>query len=93
MQLPRMPRPLYIVYRILEMAVSLVSRAYNAIFLKGSTHQTTSARSYIEPLPKHQKVINALFFWQRNPHHCERAWNRDVERAQKTLERNKRKKR
>lgn len=31
-------------------------------------------------------VIDALFFWQRSPSHCERAYLADLERAQKTVE-------
>lgn len=83
--LPRMPRPLYILYRVAEMMVSLVSRFINAAFLGGSTHQTTSARAFIEGWPRVQRWINRLFFWQAN--HCEWAWRREVEEARKTLER------
>ena len=32
------------------------------------------------------RVVDALFFWQRNPGHCERAHLADVDRAQKTLD-------
>lgn len=85
-----MPRPLYIAYRVAEMAVSLVSRAYNATVLylltgSGSTHQTTSARCHIDDLPKHRAVVNAIFFFQDD--HCEWAWHREVEQAKKTLQR------
>lgn len=80
-------RPLYIAYRVAEMAVSLFSRFINAAFFGGSTHQTTSARAYIEPWPMRQRFINALFFWQDN--HCQRAWQREVENARKTLDRAK----
>lgn len=81
----QMPRPLYIAYRVGEMAVSLVSRAYNAIALNGSTHQTTSARCHIDDFPLHRAVVNTLFFWQKD--HCEWAWEREVDEARKTLER------
>lgn len=91
-KLPQMPRPLYIAYRVAEMLVSIISRTYNAVILylitgSGSTHQTTSARCYIEHLPLHRAVINAIFFWQDD--HCEWAWRREVEEARKTLERAK----
>jgi hypothetical protein len=82
------PRPLYIVYRVLEMLVSLVSRFLNATFFGGSTHQTLSARSYIEPLPRTGEFINALFFWQDN--HIKWAWEREVAEAERTLKRSKR---
>lgn len=85
MSLPRMPRPLYIAYRVAEMAVSLFSRFINAAFFGGSTHQTTSARAHIEPWPRRKRFINAIFFWQDD--HCEWAWLREVEEARKALER------
>lgn len=82
-----MPRPLYIAYRVAEMAVSLFSRFINAAIFNGSTHQTTSARAFIEPWPRRARIINAIFFWQDN--HCRWAWEREVEAARKTLERAK----
>lgn len=85
MRLPSMPRPLYIAYRVAEMAVSLFSRFLNAALFGGSTHQTTSARAHIEPWPKRKAIINAIFFWQDD--HCEWAWHREVEQAKKTLQR------
>lgn len=30
-------------------------------------------------------LVDALFFWQRNPGHCERAHLADIERARRTL--------
>lgn len=85
MGVPRMPRPLYIAYRVGEMAVSLVSRFINAAFLGGSTHQTTSARCHVENWRRGKAFINALFFWQED--HCRWAWQREVEEARKTLRR------
>lgn len=82
-----MPRPLYIAYRVGEMAVSLVSRFINAAFFGGSTHMTTSARAHIEPWPRRKRFINALFFWQDD--HCKWAWEREVDEARKTLARAK----
>lgn len=82
-----MPRPLYIAYRVAEMLVSLFSRFLNAAVFGGSTHQTLSARAFIEPWPRLRRFINALFFWQDN--HCRIAWQREVENARKTLQRAK----
>jgi hypothetical protein len=82
-----MIRPLYIAYRVAEMAVSLLSRFINAALLGGSTHQTTSARAYIEPMPRLRVVINAIFFWQEN--HCRWAWENEVTEAKRTLARAK----
>ena len=81
------PRPFYILFRVLEMFVSLVSRAWNAFVLGGSTYQTTSARCYIENWPRGEAFINAIFFFQHNPRHCQWAWEREVKEAKKTLER------
>jgi len=82
-----MYRPLYIAYRVAEMLISLVSRFINAALLGGSTHQATSARAFIEPLPRLRIVINAIFFWQED--HCRWAWEREVAEAKKTLARAK----
>ena len=84
----RMPRPLYIVYRIAEMLVGLLSRAINAGLLGGSTFQTTSARAHIETSPawrRGRRFINALFFWQDD--HCAAEWRREIDNAIKTLKR------
>jgi len=78
-------RPIYILYRVFEMLISLVSRFLNATFFGGSTHQTLSARCYIEPLPWTGELINALFFWQEN--HIKWAWEREVAEAERTLRR------
>jgi len=83
--IPRMPRSLYIAYRLAEMLLSLASRFINAAFLGGSTYQTTSARSHIEPWPRAKRIINALFFWQDD--HCKWAWEREIAEARKTLDR------
>lgn len=85
-----MPRPIYIAFRIAEMLVGLLSRAFNAIFLGGSTHQTTSARAHIETgkgWRRGRRIINAVFFWQED--HCAWEWEREVVNARKTLERAK----
>jgi hypothetical protein len=82
-----MNRAAYITYRVAEMLVSLISRFINAALLGGSTHQTTSARAFIEPLPRLRVVINAIFFWQED--HCRWAWEREVAEAKKTLTRAK----
>lgn len=82
-----MIRLLYILYRVAEMFISLLSRFINAAFFGGSTHQTTSARAYVEGWSARRKLINALFFWEKD--HCKKAWEREVEEARKTLKRAK----
>jgi len=81
------PRPFYVLFRVGEMAISLLSRFINAAFLGGSTHQTTSSRCYIEDWPRGEAFVNALFFFQHNPRHCQWAWEREVAEAKKTLRR------
>jgi hypothetical protein len=49
-------------------------------------HKSTSANESISGRAYRQKqrkriFIDALFFWQRNPGHCERAYLSDLERA------------
>ena len=83
----RLPRPLYILARIAEMAVSLTSRAINAALLGGSTYQTTSARAHLETgrgWRVLRRVINGLFFWQAD--HCAYAWQVEITNARKTLQ-------
>ena len=76
-------RSCYILYRVAEMFVSLLSRFINAAFFGGSTHQTTSARAYVEGWNTRRKLINALFFWEED--HCRMAWEMEVEEARRTL--------
>ena len=86
--IPKMPRFAYIVYRVLEMLVSLFSRFLNAGFFGGSTYQTTSARAHIETGRAWRVgrcIINGIFFWQDD--HCHWAYWREVEEAHKTLAR------
>jgi hypothetical protein len=80
-----MSRAFYIVYRIAAMFVSLLSRFINAAFLGGSTHQTTSARAYVEDWGFGRRLINVLFFWEED--HCKKAWENEVREAKKILKR------
>ena len=70
----------------LNMAIAIDQLA-NAV-LRGDPDETLSSRAY----RMHMKgqpywgglanVIDALFFWQRAPRHCERAYLSEVERHQ-----------
>ncbi len=83
----QMPRPVYIVWRVIEMVAQLGSRTINAVVFGGSTRQTVSARAYIEKWPRGKRWINAVFSpWQED--HCASAWLDEVTDALKTLERN-----
>ncbi|MER5171579.1 hypothetical protein [Thioclava kandeliae] len=77
------------------MLFSLLSRAINVVAFGGDACQTTSSRAYIEgvlnPEPndvweRRARVINRLVFWQ--PDHCRMSWLAEVERANRTLEKN-----
>jgi len=48
-----------------------------------NANESLSGRSYREGWWT-EPVIDALFFWQRTPGHCERAYWKDVRRAEST---------
>lgn len=88
--MPRLPRPIYIVYRLLEALVSVTSRFLNATFFGGSTYQSLSARAFIDgqSSPKwaaRRVVIDRLFFFHAD--HCRKYWEAEVDAARKTLDR------
>jgi len=60
------------------------------VFYGGSRYQTLSSRSYIDSRTSYEwdnrrKRINKVFFWQEN--HCKLAWESEVLRAKRTLQR------
>jgi hypothetical protein len=72
------------------MLIAAGSRVVNAAVFGGSTHQTTSARAFIDGMSdpkwaKRQRAIDTAFWFQ--PNHCKTAWLQEVAAAQKTLER------
>jgi len=84
----RLSRPLYILARFAEMLISSGSRVINAAVFGGSTHQTTSARAYIDgqtnaKWAKRRNMIDRVFWF--TPNHCASAWAAEVEAAKKTL--------
>jgi hypothetical protein len=86
----RLSRPIYILARFAEMLIAAGSRVVNAAVFGGSTHQTTSARAFIDGMadPKWAKrrvVIDRLFWFQQG--HCEKSWIAEVANAHKTLAR------
>lgn len=83
-------RTKYILWRIANDLVSLLSRFLNAFFFDGSTAQTLSARSHLEAptsavWDRRRRFINRLFWWQ--PDHCKWAWEEEVSRARYVLSR------
>jgi len=82
----RLPRLLYVPWRLAEMSAQLFSRAVNSVFLGGSTRQTVSARAHVE-WPRGRVWINLIFSpFQKD--HCADAWLAEVADARKTLNRN-----
>jgi hypothetical protein len=86
----RLSRPIYILARFAEMLIAAGSRVVNAAVFGGSTHQTTSARAFIDGMSspkwaKRQRAIDTAFWFQ--PNHCKTAWQQEVDAARKTLER------
>ena len=84
----RLSRPIYILARFAEMLIAAGSRVLNAAVFGGSTHQTLSARAFIDGMSspkwaKRQRAIDAAFWFQ--PNHCKTAWLQEVDAAQKTL--------
>lgn len=84
----RLPRPLYIVWRVVEMLAQIVSRFINAAFFGGSTRQTLSARAFIEQWPRGRARIDAFFALFGWPDHCREAWDAEVRDAIATLDKN-----
>jgi len=71
---------------LIKLAV-LFSQTMNVLFLKGHHDVTVSARCYVNRHKpywrKAYKIINALFFFQRN--HCRASFETDVLFARKVI--------
>jgi len=85
-----MTRAAYILLRFAEMVISSNSRLFNAAVFGGSTYQTVSARAWIEGQAdaiwaRRRDRIDRVFWF--DPHHCQRAWQNEVDAARKTLRR------
>jgi len=86
----RLSRPIYVLARFAEMLIAAGSRVLNAAVFGGSTHQTLSARAFIDGMSspkwaKRQRAIDTAFWFQ--PNHCKTAWQQEVDAARKTLDR------
>ena len=57
---------------------SVASRLLNAL-LGGTADMTFSARVHMDGWHRTERMIDALFFWERN--HCELWYHYDVQRA------------
>jgi hypothetical protein len=81
----------HVAYEVGYFLFATGSRIVNAVWYKGSIHQTLSARTHMDSKTSlewlHRKWrINKVFFWQED--HCAGAWDSEVSRARKTLQRN-----
>jgi hypothetical protein len=85
----RLPRPLYVLSRLLEVFAAALSIALNVVVFNGSTRETTSSRAYIDgktdpKWARRRDFIDVLFFLKAD--HCARAHADQVHNALKTLE-------
>ena len=53
-----------------------VSQLANVIFLLGNPNESISGRSHREPWPLAKKIINKIFFLQKD--HCKEAYEADL---------------
>jgi len=81
----RMPRPLYIAWRVVESLGQVGTRFVNASVFGGSTRQSTSARAHIEQWPRGRARINSFFRIFGQADHCAASWASEVNDARKTL--------
>lgn len=90
----QLPRPAYVVWRLLENIGSAFSRFLNSLTEGGSTHQTTSARSWVDShwsarwalrANRIDRLFRAL---GGGPDHTLRAWAWEVENSLTSLDRN-----
>lgn len=63
---------------------SASSQFFNVLLFLGHPNESISGRSYREPWPLAYKIINRVFFWQKD--HCKSAYLNDVKWAEKYLE-------
>lgn len=81
----RLPRPVYIAWRVVESLGQVATRFVNAAMFGGSTHQSTSARAHIEQWPKGRARIDRFFRLFGQADHCAVSWAFEVDDARKTL--------
>ena len=62
---------------------SAFSQMLNVVFLLGHPNESISGRSYREPWPTAHKLINKMFWWQKD--HCRSAYTNDLKWAQEYL--------
>lgn len=68
---------------------SAFSQFLNVLLLNGHPNESISGRCYGEPWPRAMRIINWVFFWQKN--HCKSAYMTDVKWARFYLSETERK--
>ena len=84
------PRPIYIIIRLGEATLSVLSRFANAMIFGGSTYQSVSARAWVDGFTdpvwlRRRQRIDAVFRIFGQHDHCHKYWMGEVEAARKTL--------
>ena len=71
---------------MIGLALSQLGNVMTAVDLtETGPNESVSARMHRQGR-RGEQIINVLFFWQRNPDHCQRAWQQEVDAARKTLD-------
>ena len=62
---------------------NIASQAVNVVFLGGHPNESVSGRCHREPWPHAKRLVNSMFFWQKD--HCRSAYTNDLEWARDYL--------
>jgi hypothetical protein len=66
---------------------SASSQWLNVVVLLGHPNESISGRAHREPWPTAKRIINKMFWWQRD--HCKSAYTNDLKWAQAYIEQDK----
>jgi len=65
--------------KMIGSALSQLGNVLTAFDLNNTgPNESWSARFYRQDRTARERLVNAVFFWQQNPPHCERAYLSDV---------------
>lgn len=71
-------------YEYIKRVWSAFSQMLNVVFLFGHPNESISGRSHREPWPRAKRVINWMFWWQKD--HCRSAYMTDITWAKAYLD-------
>ena len=63
------------------------SQLLNVALLGGHPNESISGRCHREPWPRTKRVVNTMFYWQKD--HCKSAYTNDIKWAKAYLEQDK----